>query len=63
LLEKPLAVLIDLPPQTKPSTLPTEEPSATQICHFDFFSDKIAKFIDLNEGSRLQPWIGSLVTA
>ena len=53
-LKSPLAVLIDLLPQTKPSTLPTVEPIATQIQHLDFFSDKAAEFIDLNEGAGLR---------
>ncbi len=50
-----LAVLIDLLSQTKPSTLPTVELIAVQIQHLDFFSDKAAEFIDLNQetGSRL----------
>ena len=39
-LKSSLAFLIDLLPQTKPSTLPTVESIATQIEHFDFFSDK-----------------------
>ena len=50
-----LAVLIDLLPQTKPSTLPTVESIATQIQHLDFFSDKAAEFIYLNEGAGLRP--------
>ena len=49
------AVLIDLLPQTKPSTLPTVESIATQIQHLDFFGDKAAEFIDLNEGAGLRP--------
>jgi hypothetical protein len=50
-LKSSLAVLIDLLPQTKPSTLPTVESSTTQIQHLDFFSDKAAEFIDLNQGA------------
>jgi hypothetical protein len=50
-LKSSLAVLIDLLPQTKPSTLPTVESIATQIQHLDFFSDKAAEFIDLNQGA------------
>jgi len=52
-LKSPLAVLIDQLPQTKPSTLPTVESTATQIQHFDFFSDRAAEFIDLNKGASL----------
>ena len=52
-LKSPPAVLIDLLPQTKPSTLPTVESIATQIKHLDFFSDKAAEFIDLNQGASL----------
>ena len=55
LLEKLSRLLIDLLPQTKPSTLPTVESIATQIQHLDFFSDKAAEFIDLNEGAGLRP--------
>ena len=50
-LKSSLAVLIDLLPQTKPSTLPTVESIAIQIQHLDFFSDKAAEFIDLNQGA------------
>ena len=55
LLEKLSRLLIDLLPQTKPSTLPTVESITTQIQHLDFFSDKAAEFIDLNEGAGLRP--------
>ena len=55
LLEKLSRLLIDLLPQTKPSTPPTVESIATQIQHLDFFSDKAAEFIDLNEGEGLRP--------
>ena len=48
-----LAVLIDLLPQTKPSTLPIVESSATQIQHLDFFSDKALELIDLNQRTAL----------
>jgi len=48
-LKSPLAVLIDLLPQTKPSTLPKVESIASQIQHLDFFSDKAAEFVDLNK--------------
>lgn len=51
LLERFLAALIDLLLQTKPSTLPTVELIAVQIQHLDFFSDKAAEFIDLNQGT------------
>jgi len=47
--------LIDLLPQTKPSTVPTAESITTQLQHLDFFSDKAAEFIDLNEGAGLRP--------
>ena len=53
-LKSPLAFLIDLLPQTKPSTLPTVESIATQIQHLDFFSDKAAESIDLNKGASLR---------
>jgi hypothetical protein len=50
-----LVVLINLLPQTKPSTLAIVEFSAIQIQHFYLFSDKAIEFIDLNKrtGSRL----------
>ena len=54
LLEKLSRLLIDLLPQTKPSTLPTVESIATQIQHLYFFSDKAAEFIDLNKGTSLR---------
>ena len=52
-LKSSLAVLIDLLPQTKPSTLPKVESIAIQIQHLDFFRDKAAEFIDLNQGAGL----------
>ena len=56
-LKSSLAVLIDLLPQTEPSTLPTVVSIATQIQHLDFFSDKAAEFIDLNQGTGLRLWL------
>ena len=52
-LKSSLAVLIDLLPQTKPSTLPTVKSRATQIQHLDFFSDKALELIDLNQRTAL----------
>jgi len=57
LLEKLSSLLIDLLPQTKPSTVPTAESIATQLQHLDFFSDKAAEFIHLNGGSGLRLWL------
>tara|TARA_E500000178_G_C16758171_1_gene633496 strand:- start:74 stop:232 length:159 start_codon:yes stop_codon:yes gene_type:complete len=47
--------LINLLQQTKPSILPTVESGATQIQRFDFFSDNVAEFIDLNKRAGLRP--------
>ena len=54
-LKSSLAVLIDLLPQKKQSTLLKVESIATQNQHLDFLSYKAAEFSELKDGAGQRP--------